>query len=148
MRALPNKFISISSSIVLTITSLIGIPLKAFQDHKYQPKCLTEPLTVWTPYMIKVYTRGLMALNYPQWNRSEWRALVKLWDNESHWNAQAYNHSADKWSGKHAAGVAQMLGEKTTTPAPQQVARGLSYIFSRYGSPSRAWSHERKHGWY
>lgn len=148
MRALPNKFISISSSIVLTITSLIGIPLKAFQDHKYQPKCLTEPLTVWTPYMIKVYTRGLMALNYPQWNRSEWRALVKLWDNESHWNAQAYNHSADRWSGKHAAGVAQMLGEKTTTPAPQQVARGLSYIHARYGKPSVAWAHSRTHGWY
>jgi membrane-bound lytic murein transglycosylase MltF len=98
--------------------------------------------------MVKVYTKGYLDINYPTWNRSEWKALLKLWDAESHWNPYAYNHSVERYSGLHAGGVAQMLGVKTTTPAPQQVARGLSYIKTRYGKPSVAWAHERRHGWY
>jgi len=41
-----------------------------------------------------------------------------------------------------------LLGLAVGTPAPEQIARGLAYIQHRYGKPSVAWAHWRKHGWY
>ena len=138
-----RKVISITASILLSVTTLVGIPIKFIQQQvKHIPHCVVERPINWTPELIKVYTRGLMAFKYPQWNPSEWYSLDKLWTQESHWNYKADNkHST-------AYGIAQILNTKVGTPAPQQVARGLSYILQRYGKPSVAWAHERRHGWY
>lgn len=137
-----KKVISVGVSIILTLTTLINIPIKAIQQHVHAPKCVGEPAIRWTPELIRVYARGLMAMNYPEWTRSEWAALDKLWTHESHWNHKAANDKST------AYGIAQVLNTKVGTPAPQQVARGLSYIKHRYGKPSIAWRHELKHGWY
>ena len=137
-----KKVVSIFVSIVLTLTTIINIPIKAIQQHVHAPKCVGEPPIAWTPELIKMYTRGLMVTDYPQWNRSEWLALDKLWTQESQWNHKSKNKKST------AYGIAQVLNTKPGTPAPQQVARGLSYIKHRYGKPSVAWRHDLKHGWY
>jgi hypothetical protein len=143
MRYPIRQVVSVVTSIILTITTLIGLPIKALHHHLiHDPQCAEDTSFVWTPYRVKIYARGLMATEYPQWNRSEWKALDKLWTQESHWNHKAKNPDST------AYGVAQVLNTKLGTPAPQQVARGLSYINHRYGKPSTAWAHERKHGWY
>jgi hypothetical protein len=92
--------------------------------------------------MSKTYARGYIALEYPQWGRSEWSALKKLWGKESAWNHKAANPKST------AYGVAQVLKTKPGTPAPLQIEKGLAYIEHRYDKPSIAWSHWRKHGWY
>ena len=144
-----RRYLSISSTVILTLATLIGIPLKAYVNWvTHDPKCVEVGPKVWTPRMAKAYARGYMNMMYPEWNRSEWKALDKLWTNESHWNPMAYNHDEDRWTHKHAGGIPQMLNMKPGTPAPQQVARGLSYIHARYGKPSVAWAHSRTHGWY
>jgi hypothetical protein len=142
MRQPVKKVISVSASIILTVTTIINIPIKVITEHKYIPKCVGEPPIQWTPDLIKVYARGLMAMDYPQWNHNEWVALDKLWTQESHWNHKATNKKST------AYGVAQVLNTKVGTPAPQQVARGLSYIKHRYGKPSVAWAHAQRLGWY
>jgi hypothetical protein len=96
----------------------------------------------WTPRVAKAYTKALLKLEYPNWNRSEWSALAKLWGKESAWK-----HTADNPE-SNAYGIAQVLNTKPGTPAPLQIERGLVYIQHRYERPSIAWAHWRANGWY
>lgn len=80
------------------------------------------------------------------WNSSEYRALVKLWNAESHWRNNAFNKV--KVNGENAGGIPQILGLDPATPAPDQIDKGLAYIQSRYGKPSIAWAFHRKNNWY
>ena len=105
-----------------------------------QANCINTSL--WTPAMAKSYARALMKWEYPHWNKSEWRALAKLWGKESGWRQHADNPKST------AYGIAQMLKTKPNTPAPLQIERGLVYIQHRYKKPSKAWAHWRAKGWY
>jgi hypothetical protein len=101
-----------------------------------------EHITDWTPRLAKAYAKGLIQMNYPQWNMSEYKALVKLWTKESNWRHEADNkHSS-------AGGIPQILGLDPKTPAPRQIERGLEYIQHRYEKPSVAWAHWRNNKWY
>ena len=138
-----KRIVSILTSILITTASLIGIPLKSYINRiHYDPKCVEAGPLYWTPRMAKVYARGYMNMMYPQWNRSEWKALDKLWTTESHWNHKARNPQST------AYGIAQVLNTKHGTPAPLQIERGLAYIQHRYGKPSVAWTFHRKHNYY
>jgi hypothetical protein len=80
----------------------------------------------------------------------QYRALVKLWDRESHWSHTSHNRG----SGAH--GIPQALpgskmrsaGADWRTNPVTQIKWGLNYIDSRYGTPARAWAHFVRHGWY
>ena len=138
-----KRLVSVGSTIVLTITTLLGIPLKVY--HKsIEAQCVDEQTLpqIWTKAKAKAYALSYIQTFYPDWGRGEWKALAKLWGKESAWNYRADNPDST------AYGIAQVLGTKPGTPAPQQVARGLDYVSHRYEKPSIAWSHWRKHGWY
>jgi hypothetical protein len=109
-------------------------------------KC-QDPVGVWTKPLAKSYAKALASYQYG-WGKSEYSALNKLWTAESNWRAEAFNKQAGNEDGDHAGGIPQILGLDPKTPAPQQVERGLAYIQHRYGKPSVAWAHHRKHGWY
>ena len=143
MKQQVKRVLSIGSTLVLSLATLIGIPLKSYINMvEHNPKCVGIGPIKWTPHMAKVYARGYIAVHYPEWNRSEWKALEKLWTAESNWRHEADNpHST-------AYGIAQVLNTPEGTPAPQQVARGLAYIKHRYEKPSAAWSFHRKHYYY
>lgn len=84
------------------------------------------------------------------WSDYDWECLVKLWNRESSWNPNAVN----KKSG--ACGVPQSLpcskmkseGADYRTNYKTQIRWGLKYIKGRYGSPSGAWQHSQRTGWY
>ena len=96
----------------------------------------------WTKSLSKSYAKAVISAQYENWGASEFRALKKLWGKESAWD-----HTADNPKSS-AFGIPQLLKMKPDTPAPEQIARGLAYIQHRYGKPSVAWAHWRKHGWY
>ena len=81
---------------------------------------------------------------------SQFSCLDSLWREESGWNVHAEN------PGSGAYGIPQALpGSKMASAGPSwqsnpatQIAWGLSYINSTYGSPCAAWAHERAAGWY
>jgi Transglycosylase SLT domain. len=92
--------------------------------------------------------RNMMASRYG-WNASQFSCLDSLWNRESGWNAHAANPSG-------AYGIPQALpGAKMSTmgadwrdnPATQ-IAWGLSYVKSSYGTPCGAWSAFQSKGWY
>jgi hypothetical protein len=137
------RAISIVTSTYLALFGFLGIHFKAYaQQVHYDPKCIEFGPKVWTKQLIKNYAISYMKWQFPDWNRSEHKALMKLWNAESHWNPEADNPDSS------AYGVAQVLNTEPGTPAPRQVERGLAYIVHRYEKPSVAWSHHRKHGWY
>lgn len=83
------------------------------------------------------------------WSEEDYQALVLLWNRESSWNPYAVN----KKSG--ACGIPQAKpcskaskGTDYKTNWKTQVHWGLNYIKRRYGSPSEAWSHSQRTGWY
>ena len=98
--------------------------------------------TKWTKSLSKYYAKALISAQYEDWDRSEYRALLKLWGKESAWDHTAANPESS------AYGIPQLLKMKPGTPAPEQIARGLAYIKHRYDKPSVAWAHWRKHNWY
>jgi len=96
-----------------------------------------------------------LAASYGWSTGTNWDDLVKLWNQESGWNALASNGNSGPDSGS-AYGIPQSLpGSKMasagadwrTNPATQ-IKWGLNYIKGRYGSPTAAWAHEVSNNWY
>lgn len=86
------------------------------------------------------------------WSGSEWDALVQLWDHESGWNNHAKNPSSGAYGIPQALPASKMptAANPPTSSASAQITWGLSYIKSRYGSPSKAWAawQSRSPHWY
>jgi hypothetical protein len=80
---------------------------------------------------------------------THWTCLYNLWMRESGWNVYAENASG-------AYGIPQSLpgdkmasaGSDWQTNPVTQIAWGLGYIQSMYGTPCGAWDHEVADGWY
>ena len=141
-----------SKAKVLLITAQVFVMSLFFNGKAYAPihveqpeQNQTSPDIKWTKLHSKFYALTQAASRYG-WSRSEQRALIKLWQKESNWRSEAYNHKAV--NGKHAGGIPQILGLDPATPPSVQIDRGLRYIKERYGKPSIAWSFHRKHNWY
>lgn len=96
----------------------------------------------WTKQLSKAYARALIAEHYPEWNRSEFKALSKLWGKESAWNHYAANPEST------AYGIPQILDMNPETKPTEQIKLGLEYIAHRYNKPSVAWNHWQKNKWY
>lgn len=89
--------------------------------------------------------RVIMAKKYPKWDNKDFRALVKLYNRESGWNAKADNPTSS------AAGIAQrmMSAHPGKLGGPiEQLLWGEKYISGRYGDPEAAWRHSQQTGWY
>lgn len=101
-----------------------------------------NPQDSWTKEDSKAYAYDQLSA----WRDKQMSCLNKLWSKESAWNPRAYNKI--KVMGKNAGGIPQLLGLDPATPPTQQIDRGLSYIYNRYGTPCLAWAHFQKKGWH
>lgn len=84
------------------------------------------------------------------WSTADFNCLVALWNKESKWNPNAYNAGSGAYGIPQALPASKMAtaGTDYRTNYKTQINWGLSYISSRYGSPSAAWSHSKSTGWY
>lgn len=84
------------------------------------------------------------------WSDADFQALVKLWNKESRWNPYASNSSSGAYGIPQALPASKMAtyGTDYRTNYKTQIEWGLSYIKSRYGTPSAAWNHSCNKGWY
>ena len=91
-----------------------------------------------------------MAASQYGWGDDQFQCLVDLWTRESGWRVNALNASSG------ATGIPQALpGEKMATAGADwqtnpatQIAWGLGYIASSYGTPCSAWNHSESFNWY
>jgi hypothetical protein len=74
-------------------------------------------------------------------NHRQYLCLEKLWYLESKWNPRADNKRST------AYGIPQLLKLKTNDPY-KQIDAGLKYIAHRYGTPCKALTFHKKHGYY
>jgi outer membrane biosynthesis protein TonB len=81
---------------------------------------------------------------------TQFSCLDKLWNRESGWNPHAYNRSSGAYGIPQALPGSKMAsaGANWRTSAITQIAWGLGYIRSVYGTPCGAWGHSEGHGWY
>lgn len=110
----------------------------------------------------------LAAAPYGWATGNEWASLVSLWNRESTWNNQATNPTSGAYGIAQALGHGQGLAtegsvtneyggygvsdavaqEANSGSASAQIAWGLAYIQSTYGTPAAAWAHEESAGFY
>lgn len=83
------------------------------------------------------------------WGDDQFSCLVALWNRESGWRVNAYNPSGAYGIPQAKPGnkMASAGADWQTNPATQ-IAWGLGYISSRWGTPCGAWAHSNSVGWY
>jgi hypothetical protein len=127
----------------LTFLLLVVIALLLTDNSKTATDTTDKGVRLeWNVVDSKAYARD--KLN--EWKDNQVSCLNRLWGKESAWNPSAFNTT--KVMGKHAGGIPQLLGLDPDTPAPQQIDRGLDYIYYRYTTPCEAWSHWKRNGNY
>lgn len=102
-----------------------------------------------SPAGAQATAKSLSASQYG-WGDDQFGCLVSLWERESNWNYTSYNVDSG------AGGIPQALpadkmasvGADWQTNPATQIAWGLSYIASGYGTPCAAWGHSENYNWY
>ena len=135
MRVRTKTTLSIVLAFILGVAS--AIPLA---DIRHNAKTTQDK--EWSVEDSKAYALDQLL----EWHYKEYRCLVQLWGKESGWRPEAFNKT--KVMGKNAGGIPQLLGLDPKTPATQQIDRGLSYIYHRYGTPCKAWAFFQKKGYH
>ena len=81
---------------------------------------------------------------------SQYSPLLSLWTRESNWRWNADNQSSGAYGIPQSLPASKMAanGPDYETDGLTQVAWGLAYIHSVYGTPQAAWNHEVADGWY
>lgn len=84
------------------------------------------------------------------WDEDDFDCLVLLWYRESGWRVTAQNKSSGAYGIPQSLPASKMaaFGDDYLTNYQTQIEWGLSYINGRYGSPSAAWAHSQRKGWY
>ena len=84
------------------------------------------------------------------WDEDDFDCLVLLWYRESGWRVTAQNKSSGAYGIPQSLPASKMaaFGDDYLTNYKTQIEWGLSYINGRYGSPSAAWAHSQRKGWY
>ncbi|WP_307794798.1 hypothetical protein [Leifsonia sp. TF02-11] len=86
------------------------------------------------------------------WGQDQMGCLIKLWNHESGWRADAFNSSSGAYGIPQSLPASKMssAGSDWMTNQNTQVDWGLDYINRAYGSPCAAWSFEMSHdpNWY
>ena len=97
----------------------------------------------------KQYAHDLVIKKY-HWSLKDYDNLVKLWNYESHWNAKAVNKRTGACGIPQAHPCSKMkkYGKDYKTNCKVQIKWGLNYIKNRYKTPTKAWKHVKKTGWY
>lgn len=113
------------------------------------PEPAPAPVTpIMTPAEAQAHARG--AIGGYGWGDEQFSCLVSLWNRESGWRVQARNPSSGAYGIPQAYPAESLAkaGPDWRTNGATQIAWGLSYISSRYGSPCGAWDHSERTGWY
>ncbi|WP_033495008.1 G5 domain-containing protein [Bifidobacterium biavatii] len=105
---------------------------------------------LWRPTAAQAQAYASGAAAQRGWTGDDWTALVKLWNRESGWSWSAENKSSGAYGIPQALPGSKMadFGADWKNDAAVQIDWGLAYIAQRYGSPSKAWEHSEKEGWY
>ncbi len=101
-----------------------------------------------TPDSARAIAQGMIGTY--GWSSSQFQCLNLLWNRESGWKYTAKNPSSGAYGIPQALPGSKMIsaGSDWRTNPRTQIAWGLSYIKSRYGTPCAAWAHSEATNWY
>lgn len=135
------------------INKMIQEKIKAKEAAKAKEKAKEEALQYvssvsYTKSEYLTYAYDLV-LNTYGWTEDDYYALVKLWNRESGWNANAHNSlGAHGIPQAYPASKMSSEGSDYYTNGKTQIRWGLGYIKRAYSTPSNAWAHFQSSGSY
>ncbi len=105
----------------------------------YEPS-ITDPREIARQIMLNKYG----------WGADEFACYDHIIMRESRWNPYADNPTSSAYGIPQALPGRRMaaFGADWRTNPVTQIRWGLDYVDDRYGTPCRAWSFKRGHGWY
>ena len=105
----------------------------------YEPS-ITDPREIARQIMLNKYG----------WGDDQFACYAHIIMHESRWNPYADNPRSSAYGIPQALPGRRMaaFGADWRTNPVTQIRWGLDYVDDRYGSPCRAWSFKRGHGWY
>jgi hypothetical protein len=91
-----------------------------------------------------------MMQNWYSWGADEFACYDRIITQESRWRVTAANPHSSAYGLPQALPGKRMAayGADWRTNPATQLAWGLNYVKTRYGTPCQAWSYKRAHGWY
>ena len=91
-----------------------------------------------------------MMRNWYGWGADEFACYDRIITQESRWRVSADNPRSTAYGIPQALPGKRMAayGADWRTNPATQLAWGLNYVETRYGTPCKAWSYKRVHGWY
>jgi hypothetical protein len=100
-----------------------------------------QPHTNKNKHLWITHSKQLITLT---WASKEIKPFLKIIYRESRWNPNAYNPATN------AYGLGQLIDSKhyTKNMPYKQINAAVKYIAHRYGTPTKAYQHHKKHGWY
>lgn len=141
-----NKIVQISKQVVATTTSRSSTSSRT--DLSATETTTATRATTGTVSDYQSYAE--VQCSAYGWSESDFISLVSLWNKESGWNPSSYNRSSGAYGIPQALPGSKMAsaGSDYLTNYQTQIDWGLSYIKSKYGTPSVAWQHSKSTGWY
>ncbi|ROS78705.1 G5 domain-containing protein [Cellulomonas sp. PhB143] len=144
---------------VTTVETVTRVDGKVTDRKKVSSKVTTKPVDevvskgtkkrpVDTPTANEALGRSMAASR--GWGGSEADCLDNLWTRESGWSTHAANPSSSAYGIPQSLPGSKMAsaGSDWSSNPATQIAWGLDYIASSYGSPCGAWAHSQANGWY
>ena len=115
---------------------------------KKKAKKKTTKAVIHTSSECKQYAYNELVDRYGWDAENDWSALIKLWNRESGWRYNARTKSCYGIPQACPGSKMKSAGKDWKTNCYTQINWGLAYISARYGTPSKAWKHSQKKGWY
>ena len=126
-------------AIEVTNATIKALHALRVQELGYEP-ATTDPREI---------ARQIMANKY-SWGEDQFSCYDSIIMRESRWIVSADNPRSSAYGIPQALPGKKMasFGADWRTNPATQIRWGLDYVHDRYGTPCRAWSFKRGHGWY
>lgn len=129
-----------SAAVEVRLAGLAAIERERILQLGYDPETATTPQEI---------ARQMMANRY-SWGDDEFACYDRIITQESRWQWDADNPRSSAYGIPQALPGSKMAsaGADWRTNPATQITWGLGYVKQRYGTPCKALSFKRGHGWY
>lgn len=129
-----------SQAVDARLAALDALQAQQLLELGYDPETATTPQEIARQMMLTWY----------DWDEDQFACYDAIIMRESRWDPSADNPRSSAYGIPQALPGKKMAsaGDDWKTNPATQIKWGLGYVKDRYGTPCKAWSFKRSHGWY
>lgn len=129
-----------SQAVDARVAALDALKAQQLLELGYDPETASTPQEIARQMMLTWYA----------WDEDQYACYDSIIMRESRWDPFADNPHSSAYGIPQALPGKKMAsaGDDWKTNPATQIKWGLGYVKERYGTPCKAWSFKRSHGWY